>query len=129
MKFLMLLPLLVLFLFELDISRNHYDTHDDLMADDRGWLPNILPGSANDIRVTNNLDLNTSRGEFEHSDTDAGAFFARLSLGAPEARGGWSETVREYRQSGYIAWTYREGAQVWTFFCHPVKDRCEYYMK
>ncbi len=44
-----------------------YATLDDARRDrlfERGWLPDILPPSARDIRVTSDLDVNSSEGEF-----------------------------------------------------------------
>ena len=128
MKSPWLLVLLVLFVSDPGGVRGHYDTRAALMADGGGGLPAVLPGSAHDISIANHLKPGAAEGDFGFSDTDAGAFFGRLTLGAP-AQGpfdDWEGIVREHRASGRVAWTYRERNVVWTFFCHPVRDRCDF---
>src|SRR4029450_10463956 len=50
-----------------DVVTDRYATLQDARADEvfgRGWLPDVLPPSSHDIRTSNDLDLNTSVGEF-----------------------------------------------------------------
>jgi hypothetical protein len=131
LKFLLLSVVLLLALtWNLDVVDARYATRAEFVARGRGWLPLILPGSARDIHTVNNLDLNTSRGEFRFSDTDAGAFFARLSLDVPAQalRRKWPGLLEGYRESGHVAWSYEEAGMRWVFFCHPAKDACHYVM-
>ena len=115
----------------IDVVVDHYGTVEEAREDrlfERGWLPDLLPPSAHAIRTANNVDLSTSQGHFEYSDTDAATFFRALELGAPQAApvDGWQVLVRDYRRSGHVAWRYRERLYTWVFFCHPTRDECDY---
>src|SRR5688500_8592456 len=68
--------LVALLLLPTDVVDNRYSSLADARADhlfERGWLPDILPASAHDIRTTNNLDLNLSEGEFSFKPVEAAA--------------------------------------------------------
>lgn len=128
-KFLLLpLALLLAGFWNLDVVDARYATRAESEARDSGGLPPILPGSAHDIHTVNDHDLNTSRGGFEFSDTDAGGFFARLSLDVPEQAPfeDWSSMLADYRGSGHVAWSYREEGSIWVFLCDPSEDACDY---
>jgi hypothetical protein len=95
----------------------------------RGWLPDVLPPSARAIRTVNNLDLDTSSGEFSFEPQDMPAFSTRLTRGAAVLRfDGWVDTVEGYADDGYAAWSYRADAAVLTFFCNAAIGRCTYVM-
>jgi hypothetical protein len=116
-----------------DTVNNRYATIAEARADDlfgRGWLPDVLPESAVDIRTSNNLDLNYSVGEFSFAPADASKLFARLSAGAPPSSpfDSWVETVANYKQDGYSAWSYSDGDRgTWAFFCLERKGKCDYF--
>lgn len=97
---------------------------------DRGWLPDILPQSARDIRTRNNLDHNTSTGEFSFDPRDAPAFVARLKPGAlPRMKfADWNAIVDAQAADGHRAWSYRDGVYGWVFFCNLRKGYCEYML-
>lgn len=60
-----------------DVVTSHYETYLDAIEDDlfmRGWLPEILPQSTTNIKTSNNIDLNTSRGYFNLKNTDIAKF-------------------------------------------------------
>lgn len=98
---------------------------------DRGWLPDILPLSARDIRTNNNLDHNTSTGEFSFDPKDAPGFIAPLKPGAVPAMkfADWNDIVAAQAADGRRAWSYREGAEHgWVFFCDLRKGYCEYML-
>lgn len=101
---------------------------DDLF--DRGWLPDILPPSAHDIRTRNNLDHNISTGEFSFDPRDAPAFVARLKPGAlPGMKfADWNATVDAQAADGRRAWSYRGGEYGWVFFCNLREGYCEYML-
>lgn len=115
-----------------DVVESRYATlqaarEDQLFA--RGWLPDILPASATGIRMSNNLDLGTSVGEFTMSATEGPAFTARLSSGAlPAPFERWAAEVEQNRAAGHSVWHYRERDAAWVFFCSPDRTRCEYTM-
>ena len=65
-----------------DVVTSHYASYQDAIDDDlfmRGWLPEILPMSATNIRTTNNLDLNTSSGYFDLQKSDIATFKSQLT--------------------------------------------------
>lgn len=115
-----------------DIVTDDYATLRDARSDrlfERGWLPDILPESTTRIRTVNNLDINTSTGEFSLSSVDSAALFGRLEPGAPKASrfADWQRTVARYDRKGHSAWHYSVSGTNWAFFCEPSADRCEYY--
>ena len=98
---------------------------------ERGWLPDILPPSTRDIRTNNNLDHNTSTGEFSFDPKDAPAFTARLKPGTFPAMkfADWNDIVDAQAASGRRAWSYRGGGEHgWVFFCDLRKGYCEYML-
>ncbi len=95
----------------------------------KGWLPDVLPPSARAIRTANDVDSNTSSGEFSFAPQDMPSFSTRLKRGAAIMRfDGWADTVEGYADDGYAAWSYRGDGTVWTFFCNAAVGRCTYFM-
>lgn len=116
-----------------DTVTSRYGNLAEARADrlfERGWLPDILPPSAHAIRTTNDLDHNTSQGEFSFSPSHSDRLYERFTPGAPDkpAFDDWAGTVANYARRGYSAWSYRKDAETWAFFCTPNKDRCEYFL-
>ena len=63
----------VLLVLSNDVVMSRYATLADARADElfgRGWLPDILPSSARQIRTSNDLDVSTSEGEFRFAPRD-----------------------------------------------------------
>ena len=107
-----------------DVVTSHYPTVVEARRDglfDRGWLPDVLPPSARDIEVSNNLDINTSVGEFWFDAPEYGAMVAKLT---PQQVAGEKENEREYQPYVYSAEGYR-----WIFSCNQVKGHCRYEMR
>jgi uncharacterized lipoprotein len=81
MKWMMALVSVLIIAGCSDVVTDRYQTlqaaRDDQLFE-RGWLPDILPPSAHDIRTSNDLDLNTSEGEFYISELEFDAFVSRL---------------------------------------------------
>ena len=116
-----------------DTVTRHYATLEDARRDrlfEKGWLPDVLPPSAQEIETKNNLDLSTSTGSFHFNSSDSAALYAQLDAGAPtESRfADWPSLVRSYEGKGYSAWSYREIKYTWAFFCTPENDSCDYYL-
>ena len=115
-----------------DVVESRYATlqsarEDQLFA--RGWLPDILPPSTAGIRVSNNLDLGTSRGGFALRASEGPAFTARLSGGAlPAPFERWAAEVQQNLAAGLSVWHYLESDAAWVFFCRPDLSRCDYTM-
>lgn len=96
----------------------------------RGWLPNFIPASAQQIKTSNNLDLNTSHGSFSFKPADWPAFAANMkqpaSITPPFAN--WQQTEERYKAAGYEAWSHQENDATWVFFCKPSEGKCEYFL-
>jgi len=90
-----------------------YATLNDARRDglfDRGWLPDILPPSARDIRITSDLDVNSSEGEFSFDAIHFAAFVAQL------------RPVGESFQ-------YSADRYTWTFSCDSARGHCRFSMR
>lgn len=95
----------------------------------RGWLPDILPPSVFKIRVSSNLDINTSEGEFSLSAQEWPRLKAKLALGPMEAPfENWSTVVNRNQAAGFSTWHYMDRDTTWVFFCKPEIAYCEYTM-
>jgi hypothetical protein len=104
----------LLLLARADLVSRHYSTLKDARADqlfERGWLPDILPASAHDIRTTNDVDTNTSEGEFWFASADYQAFASRLKYERGSQQG-----------------TFSEDGSTWLFACEEQRGYCEYTM-
>ena len=114
-----------------DTVTDRYSSLADARADrlfEHGWLPDILPASTVRIRTSNNLDLNTSTGGFSFSPAEAPLLFRSLVPGAQTDApfDAWGDTVRDYAQRGFSAWSYEDSDTTWVFFCHAAKGQCDY---
>jgi hypothetical protein len=97
-----------------DVVTSRYATLDDARKDrlfERGWLPDILPASSRDIRVSNDLDVNHSKGEFSFEPAGFSAFAARL------------------RPIGGGTFEYSTGTNTWVSICDPGRGHCRYSMR
>lgn len=113
-----------------DVVTSTYPTLADARADElfgRGWLPDILPPSATDIRTTNNLDLNVSDGEFSFTPSDAPVLFRQLHKGTPNMARYANETAA-YARLDYSVWSFQDEQSTWIFFCQGEKGYCKYTM-
>src|SRR5262245_46162020 len=82
---------------------------------ERGWLPDILPASAHDIRTINNLDLNLSEGEFSFKPAEAADFVSRVqpykaALNQPEGIG---PLVEKMRRRGFKLYSFVAEGTSW----------------
>ncbi len=116
-----------------DIVTSRYATIAEARADnlfDRGWLPDILPPSASSIRTSNDLDLNTSEGEFSFVPSEYSLLAANVhpyrTIYTPFAN--FEKDVTRMQNKGFQLSTYAEEKNTWVFFCKPDKGYCEYTM-
>src|SRR6476620_5555141 len=110
----------LLALAKMDLVTSNYATVEEARADQlfaRGWLPDILPLSAHDIRVTNDVDVSTSNGEFRFFASDYRAFASRLSPYASRRAGDFDPQVRKMRARGYEAGLFSDDGSTWLFIC------------
>ena len=120
-------------LLDTDVVESSYASVKEARSDQlfgRGWLPDILPASAHDIRTSNNLDLNTSAGEFYFASADYSQFWNRL---APYAAmetpfEGFDERVQKKLARGFTSGVFVDGDTVWVFTCRSQEGYCEYDM-
>jgi hypothetical protein len=130
----LLLPALAAFwvwlAWPFDVVRDRYATLADARADglfERGWLPDVLPSSARDIEVNNNLDLNSSWGRFHFSAADGPDFVSRLSPLSDASRE-LSREIEERISEGDSVREVVEAGSVWVFVCDVPEGRCHYSM-
>jgi hypothetical protein len=116
-----------------NVVTSRYESLNDARADHlfgRGWLPDILPPSAGGIRTSNNLDLNTSEGEFSFATSDYAAFAARLqpygAIDAPFVN--FEGKVEQMRADGLHPAVFEDDTSTWIFFCNPEGGHCLYTM-
>ena len=97
-----------------DVVTRTYATLDDARRDrlfERGWLPDILPPSARQIRVSSNLDVNTADGEFSFDPEHFAVFTARLRA----------------RKDG--SFEFSVDRNTWVFTCDSSHTHCHYSMR
>jgi len=125
--------LLALLVSGCDVVTTTYPTYNDAKGRElfaKGWLPDIIPASSKSIRTSNDLDVNTSEGEFYFDPKDAARFASKLK---PYTKGGdpfvdFEKRVRKMEADGYTAYKYSAEDTVWVFFCDSKKGHCFYDM-
>ena len=123
----------LLLVYRADLVTRNYQTLDDARDDqlfERGWLPDILPPSARNIRTTNDVDINTSAGEFRFSAADYQAFASRLRPYAspPSPFSDLDQHVQKMHRRGYQSGVFSDDFSTWLFICEPKVAYCEYTM-
>ena len=104
-----------------DVVTSRYETYGEAVADSvfgRGWLPDKIPRSSYEIEVNNDLDINTSTGDFRFSLDDLESFVAILHLyeGGPTPFSNFESIVQKRKKNGYDAYWYSERGCTWIFF-------------
>ena len=116
-----------------DVITSRYDSYQDAVADNlfgRGWLPTNIPRSSYRIRVSNNVSLNTSNGEFRFDPEDHEAFTATLTPYS-DPRSPYEDfdrIVQRRLDQGYEAHQYIGECCVWIFFIDEEEGRVFYDM-
>jgi hypothetical protein len=122
--FLVVVPLVLVgfglrYVGDLDVVTREYDTYE---AADRvftgGWLPVFIPVSATGIVTRNDLDLNTSNGEFHYDPVDTDAFLANLRPLQDQDNPAKEYHARsgEMISGSYRPFEYRNVGSIWVFF-------------
>jgi hypothetical protein len=123
---------LLLLTADMDVVTSTYGSLNEARAGKlvaRGWLPDILPASARDIRTSNNVDLNTSEGEFRFLAADYPAFASRLSrYTSPHAPDFVDEYLRRMQAREYETGFFSDEESTWLFACQGKDGYCEYTM-
>jgi len=115
-----------------DTVEDSYQTKEDAKADrlfERGWLPGIIPDSSSDIKVSSNLDINTSCGSFNFNPKELDEFVRSIKATTKQDTRLMGEYPRMKFLSdrGYVSLYYRYNGTVWRFFIHPDHGHCEYW--
>jgi hypothetical protein len=103
-------------------SERTYSTLEEARADrlfERGWLPEILPRSARDIRVSANLDLNTASRSFclEPSEVRDFGGVMRSDPDRTTWPREWLAFASEPQRAAMRPSTYSLGNSHWLFLC------------
>jgi hypothetical protein len=116
----------------MDTFTDEYSTSQAARDDqifERGWLPDVLPPSSHSIRVSGDVDVNTSEGEFFFAGDHFDAFASKLqrvvdtqSLPAPA-----SKRSNRLLEDGYSVMSYESDQYIWIFLCSRNAARCEYH--
>ncbi len=96
--------------------KSTYATRTDAVADllfERGWLPDIIPPSSREIVTKNDLDLNTSSGEFFFDSVEASAFMGKMMRTPSLDRGDYQGFMFE----------------TWKFLVDPKRGHCRYWFR
>ncbi len=115
-----------------DTVESSYQTKEDAKADrlfERGWLPGIIPDSSSDIKVSSNLDINTSVGSFHFNPKELDEFIRSIkSNTAQDTRlMGEYPRMKVLSDRRYVSLYYRDNGTVWRFFIHRDNGHCEYW--
>lgn len=110
-----------------------YDDIDDAKAGhvfEKGWLPDLLPASTRDLRVTTTVEDSAGRGKFNFDPKDYAAFIANLSAydGAMSKVEKDNRSIKKLLDKGYEAYTYASGATNWIFLCNQKEGHCDFFV-
>jgi len=124
---------IVLLIASTDVVTSRYATLADARSDNlfaRGWLPDILPSSATQIRTSNDLNVSTSEGEFWFAPRDYEQLSSHLhpytDLENPLAP--FAAQVSRRKRGGFEVGAYSDEGSTWVFLCRPADGFCEYAM-
>ncbi|MFA6241616.1 MAG: hypothetical protein WC655_11830 [Candidatus Hydrogenedentales bacterium] len=127
--------LALLLLAGCDVVTSEYPTRADAEAESlfaRGWLPDFLPASSTDIVTHNDLDINTSWGEFRFEPSELDAFLARLTPGGENPSQRSFDPLREMLKrrgsEDYRKYSSSDEAHSWFFLVNPVEGHVFYCM-
>ena len=114
-----------------DTVTNHYQTYADAVKDQlfsRGWLPEFIPSSSFNITTSNNLDLNTSEGEFSFPSVATELFTSRLLpySGGKSPNVDYEKVVNKRKAQGYTPYEFTKDNHVWVFLLNRKKGHAYY---
>ena len=116
MKILLFSLFLLLFVSCSDVITKHYDNYQTAKKDGlflKGWLPDFIPTSSKNIVTNNNLDLNTSDGEFYFDMKEFSEFTSFLK-------------DEKKTQNGFIIYSYTNNLSSWKFLITPKSGFVKY---
>ena len=116
MKILIFSLFLLLFVSCSDVVVNHYDNYQNAKEAGlflKGWLPNFIPTSSNNIVTNNNLDINTSDGEFYFDMKEFSKFTTFLKN-------------EKKIQNGFVVYSYTKNLSSWKFLINTKSGFVKY---
>lgn len=114
-------------------ATSYYDDLNEARADrlfERGWLPDILPVSAHDLKVATSVDIGAARGRFRFDPKDYPAFTAQLSAydGNMSIVDSDNDSVRRLLERDYKAYSFAGSRAKWAFLCDQKEAICEFFV-
>ena len=116
-----------------DVVTSHYETYDDAAKDQlfgRGWLPEFIPSSSFNITTRNNLDINTSEGEFSFPPIATEPFVSRLRpySGRKSPYVKFEKELIKRKAQGYTLYELTRDNYVWVFSLNREKGHVYYVL-
>jgi len=94
---------------------------------DKGWLPNVLPESAHNIRITTWVDASRCRGRFQLPENDLTPFLESLTSERLRFRyDAWRDALEEFKETGREVHFYGSYRAVFAFSCDLAAESCEF---
>ncbi|MEM9300337.1 MAG: hypothetical protein AAGA64_18415 [Bacteroidota bacterium] len=114
-----------------DIVETNYSTKSKAQDDNlfqRGWLPSFIPESSRSLIVKNDLDSNSSSGEFYFSTKELKSFLKYLK--EMDADLSFNKAfLKAYEKQGYSPYRYVNSDSSWIFLIDKKNGHSVYYMK
>lgn len=97
---------------------------------EKGWLPDILPESAYDLKVITTVESSAGRGRFRFDPNDYRAFSDNLLPydGAMSKIDSDNRSIRRLLDNGYEARTFSSRSTSWVFLCDQKNSVCEFFV-
>jgi hypothetical protein len=113
-----------------DVTDERYSTLAEARSAgvfERGWLPDVLPSTAHDLELRNDLDLGVSAGKFSLRADELDVFASRLKLAeAMKSDEHLAAYLHARKLQRSIAGVYVDGPSTWLFVCDRAKAECAY---
>jgi hypothetical protein len=94
---------------------------------ERGWLPDIIPPTSKNIKVSNDLDVNTSDGEFYFSPDETNLFTSRLKPLSQNMQADFAKMKKHLNE--YSAYQFTQNNSIWVFFIDSKNGHVVYSMR
>lgn len=115
-----------------DVVNEHYETFaaaEKAGLFTRGWLPQIIPVSSEKIVITNDLDLNTSSGEFHFSPPELDSFLQKMTPISNASQLFTKERQRRLVKDGYKPYEFIQHDIRWEFLVDDKQSHALYEMR
>ena len=107
-----------------------FDTVDDARKAkmfEKGWLPSVLPETAEHISITTEVDVGRCSGSFFLPEADLVEFQSQLSSEPLSFRyDAWRDEIERMERDGREVLYYRSDRATFAFSCERVDRSCEF---